>query len=116
MSSVGRPELVSLAKSYVGTPYRWGGRSSAGLDCSGLVYVVLKRAGVTSTYRTSSALREWTTPVSRSQALPGDLVFGPGHVGIYAGDGMMLDAPDFGLKVDLRGVYKTMTSYGRIPT
>jgi cell wall-associated NlpC family hydrolase len=54
--------------------------------------------------------------VSRSQALPGDLVFGPGHVGIYAGDGMMLDAPDFGLKVDLRGVYKTMTSYGRIPT
>jgi cell wall-associated NlpC family hydrolase len=116
MASAGRPELVSLAKSYVGTPYKWGGRSSAGVDCSGLIYVVLKRAGVTSTYRTSSALREWATPIPRAEAQPGDLVFGPGHVGIYAGAGMMIDAPDFGLKVDLRGVYKTMTSYGRIPT
>jgi cell wall-associated NlpC family hydrolase len=116
MASAGRPELVSLAKSYVGTPYKWGGRSSSGLDCSGLIYVVLKRAGVTSTYRTSSALREWATPILRSEAVPGDLVFGPHHVGIYAGDGLMIDAPDFGLKVDLRGVYKTMTSYGRIPT
>lgn len=116
LAPASHPELVSIAKSYVGTPYKWGGRSSAGLDCSGLIYVVLKRVGVSSTYRTSAALREWTTPVTQAEALPGDLVFGPGHVGIYVGDGRMIDAPDFGLKVDLRGVYKTMTSYGRIPT
>jgi cell wall-associated NlpC family hydrolase len=115
LSPAGRAEVVSVAKSLSGTPYRWGGRSTAGVDCSGLVYLVLKRAGLSSQYRTSDALRDWTRPVSRSAALPGDLVFGPGHVGIYAGGGMMIDAPDYGQEVGLRRVYDNMTSYGRLP-
>lgn len=107
--------LVDLARNFIGTPYRWGGKTASAVDCSGLVYLVLKQAGITNTYRTSGALREWTTPVPRSQARAGDLVFGPGHVGIYAGDGMMVDAPKPGSSVGYRKVYSTMTSYGRIP-
>lgn len=113
---VSRSGIVGLAEKFIGTPYRWGGKSSAGVDCSGLVYLVLKQAGLTDRYRTSGALREWTTPIKRSEARAGDLVFGPGHVGIYVGDGMMIDAPKPGAKVGLRRVYSTMTSFGRIPT
>lgn len=108
--------VVGAAKEMLGVPYRWGGKSASGVDCSGLVYLALKSVGLTSTYRTSGALREWAVPISKSEARPGDLVFGPGHVGIYAGNGMMIDAPRPGQTVGLHKVYANMTSYGRVPT
>jgi cell wall-associated NlpC family hydrolase len=108
--------VAAIAEDFIGIPYRYGGKTSAGLDCSGLVYKVLQRAGLSNTYRTSGALRAWATPISKSQARPGDLVFGPGHVGIYMGGGMMIDAPQPGTRVGLHRVYSSMTSYGRIPT
>lgn len=108
--------VVSAAEEMFGVPYRWGGKSTSGVDCSGLVFLALKSVGLTDTYRTSSALRSWTDPISKSEARAGDLVFGPGHVAIYAGNGMMIDAPRPGKTVGLRKVYSHMTSYGRIPT
>lgn len=114
--ALGLSGVVNIAETFFGTPYRWGGKSASAVDCSGLVYLVLKKAGLTNTYRTSGALRDWAIPISKSEARPGDLVFGPGHVGIYAGNGMMIDAPRPGKKVGLRKVYSHMTSYGRIPT
>ncbi len=107
--------IADIARTYIGIPYQWGGKSRSAVDCSGLVYLVLKEAGLTDTYRTSGTLRDWVTPVSSSEAAPGDLVFGPGHVGIYIGNGQMIDAPRAGKNVGVRDVYSTMYFYGRIP-
>lgn len=107
--------VVGIAQTFTGVRYVYGGKTRAGLDCSGLVYLVLKQAGLTNQYRNSYALRSWVTPIKKSEARPGDLVFGPGHVAIYAGNGMMIDAPNPGKKVGLRKVYSNMYEYGRVP-
>lgn len=113
--SAGSSSVVAAARQYIGVPYRWGGKSASGLDCSGLVYLALQEAGLTDRYRTSAALQSWTVPISRSEARAGDLVFGPGHVGIYLGNGKMIDAPKPGTAVGVHSVYSFMTNYGRIP-
>lgn len=84
--------VTSEALGYLGTPYVWGGMSRAGVDCSGLVYLVYSPY-VPDLPRMS--YDQWHTgvPVSRSDLAPGDLVFfntdgtGASHVGIYLGDG-----------------------------
>lgn len=111
----GTSNIVALARQYIGVPYVWGGKTASGLDCSGLVYVVLKKAGLTNSYRTSASLRSWVTPITKAQARAGDLVFGPGHVGIYLGNGKMIDAPQPGFTVGVHNVYSNMYEYGRIP-
>lgn len=88
-------QVIGLAKQYTGIPYRWGGTTTAGFDCSGFTSFIYGKVGV-SLPRTSSAQRGAGTVVSKSAAKPGDLIWAPGHVGIYAGNGMMYDAPSSG--------------------
>lgn len=114
-SARGVSAIPAIAKTFTGVRYVYGGKTRAsGLDCSGFVYNVLKQAGLSNTYRTSGDLRSWTTRISKSEARAGDLVFGPGHVGIYLGDGMMIDAPRPGKTIQVRKVYSAMNTYGRI--
>lgn len=113
------PALVEAARAYLGVPYVWGGESLAegGLDCSGLVQLALSDLGVTGVPRVARDQAQLGTPVaSLAEALPGDLVvFGGGtHIGIYAGDGKMIDAPRPGKVVQLRDVYETPTAIRRI--
>ena len=65
---------ISTARSYTGTPYRWGGTSKRGMDCSGLLCVSYKKAGLTLP-RTSAEQSKFGKPVKINELQPGDLVF-----------------------------------------
>jgi cell wall-associated NlpC family hydrolase len=96
--------VIASAKSLVGTPYVWGGRSPAdgGFDCSGFTQYVYGKVGV-NLNRISSDQAKQGLAVSRANLQPGDLVFaslaGDGrisHVGIYIGSGKMIHSPKTG--------------------
>ena len=98
---------VQLALSFIGTPYVWGGESTHGFDCSGLVQFVYAAAGV-QLPRTAQEQYDTGPAVAPGQTVvPGDLVFfgtGPDdvtHVGIFVGNGVMVDAPHTGADVRL---------------
>lgn len=85
----------------VGDPYVWGATGPDQFDCSGLVQWAFKQIGK-DVPRTSSAQAAYGTPVDRDDLQPGDVVFfypDISHVGIYAGDGLMLHASTFGVPV-----------------
>jgi cell wall-associated NlpC family hydrolase len=117
---------LGVALGQRGQPYVWAGASpTAGFDCSGLVQWAYAQAGV-NLPRTAQTQFNATRRVSQSEARPGDLVFfehtDPSqsdritHVGIYMGNGQMLDAPQPGSKVDVRPVssVRNLVGYGRV--
>lgn len=89
-SSLGQ-QAVSIAMRYVGTPYVVGGASPSGFDCSGLTSYVYGQLGI-DLPRTSSDQRYAGKQIPFSELQPGDLIWSPGHIGIYAGDGMVVEA------------------------
>ena len=105
--------VLAIAARYNGISYRYGGTTPAGFDCSGFTSYVLAQVGIDLT-RTSGSQRAETTRISRSEAVAGDLVFMPGHVGIYAGNGMMWDSPRSGKDVSKRSVYSSSATFGRV--
>lgn len=98
-------ELAAIARSLLGVPYQWGGNSSNGLDCSGLVEYAHLKVGI-SVPRNSQDQLTQASPVRPSNLHPGDLVFfkmswrnKASHVGIYAGNGRFIHAPSSGKRV-----------------
>ncbi|MFD1392666.1 NlpC/P60 family protein [Lacticaseibacillus jixianensis] len=92
--------LVGNALGMRGVPYAYGGKSASGVDCSGLVYVAGRAAGIPalSSYHTSQALSTMGRSVSLGSLQPGDLLFWGGvgsayHVAIYVGGGQYVHAP-----------------------
>lgn len=88
-------DFVGVAERFVGTPYLWGGKSSFGIDCSGLVQVSLTSAG-TGCPRDSdmqqTALGRVLEPHERSRLQRGDLIFWKGHVAIVRDGSTMVHA------------------------
>lgn len=104
--------VVSIAMGLRGTPYRYGGTSRSGFDCSGFTQYVYRQAGK-SIPRTASAQAAATTRVSSPR--PGDLMFwgSPAyHTGIYIGDGKMIAARRPGTVVSVQSVWGS-PYYGR---
>ena len=93
-------QVVSIAMSYLGVPYVWGGASPGGFDCSGLVMYSFAQIGI-SLPHSSYAMWNYGSAVPSDQLQPGDLVFfdGEGHVGMYIGGGEYVNAPYTGAVV-----------------
>jgi cell wall-associated NlpC family hydrolase len=102
-------QIIRAAEQYLGLQYRWGGTSAAGVDCSGLVQLAYKAAGIAlpriSYEQANSGMR-----VSLRALRPGDLVAwdnstrnnGADHIAIYLGNGRIIEAARPGTKVRIR--------------
>jgi cell wall-associated NlpC family hydrolase len=94
------PDFVAVAEAFVGTPYLWGGRTSIGTDCSGLVQLALEAAGRASPRDADMQAQELGRLVDPKDALRrGDLVFWEGHVGIMTSGKDFLHANAFHMAV-----------------
>ena len=100
----GMTAVIAFARSQVGKRYVTGGTGPGGFDCSGFTKRAYALAGIRLPH-SSGAQAARSRGVSRSQARAGDLVVGPGHVGIYMGRGMMIDAGNHRTGVVYRKVY-----------
>ena len=106
-------EVIQIAQRYFGTPYVFGGSTPAGFDCSGFTQHVFAQVGI-SLPRTSSAQRNVGTVISAAEARPGDLMWWRGHVAIYAGNGMQIDASRAGVPVDIRPIHRANPTFIRL--
>ena len=104
---------IAFAAQQLGTPYLWGGTGPGGFDCSGLVQAAYRSAGI-ALPRVAQAQFDAGPPVpADSTVLPGDLLFygsgpsGVDHVGLYVGDGEMIDAPHTGALVRFEDAHWT---------
>lgn len=118
--SMQAPAVVSWAEEQLGKPYQWGAAGPGTFDCSGLTMAALAQAGIAVTHNANA---QWQLTkahlVAESQLAPGDLVFyagsdgsltAPGHVGIYVGNGEIIDAPYTGSNVRFDAV-ASITGY-----
>lgn len=124
--------VVSWAERQLGKPYQWGAAGPGSFDCSGLTMAALAQAGITVPHNANAQWQQTRAhPVAENQLAPGDLVFyagsdgsltAPGHVGIYVGNGAIIDAPYTGANVrfdpltSLGGYVGATDPYATTPT
>jgi len=119
--------VIATAMTWLSVPYLWGGCTRRGVDCSCFVMNALAAAGIGAP-RVTWLQVHWTTPVSRTELRRGDLVYfndtctdcgpNPTHVGLYLGDGQMVQAGGAAVSVQpvFSGFYgQHFASAGRVP-
>jgi cell wall-associated NlpC family hydrolase len=92
-------KVVRVAKSQIGDPYAYGSAGPSSFDCSGLIQYAYRHATGKRLPHSSAALRRAGRPVSSPR--PGDVVWTPGHVSVYAGGGRVVEAAKPGTRVRL---------------
>lgn len=99
-------QVVQVALQYQGVPYRYGGATPAGFDCSGFVMFVYSQFGVALPH-SSRAQGSGGTLIARADARPGDVVVmdGGGHSGIYMGGNTMVHSPRPGKVVEVHNIW-----------
>ena len=105
--------IIDAASQLVGIPYASGGTSTAGFDCSGFTSYVFAQVGI-SLPRTSGAQAGSGTVVSRADAQPGDLIYSPGHIAIYAGGNTQIDSPRPGKTIQFREIWQSNPTFIRV--
>lgn len=110
-----RAQLLQTALTYLGDPYVEGGASHSGIDCSGLVMVAYASVGISLAHYVPTQDAAATT-IPESEAQPGDLVVydSEAHVGLYLGDGLVLQAPHPGEPVDIIPMFSAAHHFARI--
>lgn len=118
-----RAEILRVARDKIGTPYRAGAAGPDAFDCGGFTSFVYRRALGMEIGRSSVNQYQRVERIAKKDARPGDLVFffenGAQHVGIYIGDGKMIDAPNSGEKVKVNPISgswwgRSFTGVGRV--
>lgn len=112
-SSAATGSIFSTAKRGIGVRYVFGGSSPSGWDCSGFTSWVYRQHGIHLPHSAGAQARMGKR-ISRSEARPGDLAYYPGHVGIYAGNGMILDAGNSAKNTSIRKLWNANWSFYRI--
>ncbi|WP_430868399.1 C40 family peptidase [Demequina aurantiaca] len=103
--------IIAEAAKYVGTPYQRGGSSPSAFDCSGFISYVYGKFGI-SLPHSSAAYYSVGTRVSSPQV--GDIIVTPGHVGIYAGPNLQIDASTYGTPVRFHSIWQNNPVYVRV--
>jgi cell wall-associated NlpC family hydrolase len=105
-------DFVALAERFVGVPYLWGGKSSLGIDCSGLVQVALGARGIACPRDSDMQERALGQPISLAGLQRGDLIFWKGHVAIALGRNSMIHANAFHMAVAVEPVAEALARIG----
>jgi len=103
-----RGAAMTIALAQRGKPYLWAGAGPANFDCSGLVLYAYAQAGLSGLPHSAAAQATMGVPVAKADLQPGDLVYfdSPvGHIGIYVGNGLMVDAAHFGTVVRVEPLF-----------
>jgi cell wall-associated NlpC family hydrolase len=106
------PDFVAVAERFVGVPYLWGGKSSLGLDCSGLVQVALAACGIKCPRDSDMQESALGKPASLAGLQSGDLIFWKGHVAIARGRNSMIHANAFHMAVATEPVADALARIG----
>ena len=106
-----RKVICDVAKTFLGVQYRWGGRTHAGIDCSGLAFTSYRAAGINIWRDADIDKNPNMRNICKEELEPGDLIFFPGHVAVSLGGGSFIHATSSGARVCMASLEKGRPDY-----